>query len=80
MTCQKLTGYLTFSQGVSRRAYEQAVCHMTQDFLIRRTKGKLGKSVLATAQLFLNAVILPYLSLLLGPEMVIYMSVCSPYE
>ena len=57
-------------QELSRQAYKTAICQMTHLFLSRASKGELERAVLPSAKLFVDAVIVPFLLLLLGSEVV----------
>jgi hypothetical protein len=57
-------------QDVNQLAYEAAMCQATQRFVTKKTRGELSISVLQPADNFLDIVILPFLSILLGTELV----------
>ena len=55
-------------QEMSQNSYKEAICGVTGNYLMAITKGELERSVLQEAQSFLDIVILPYLSILIGQE------------
>lgn len=57
-------------QDVNQLAYEAAMCQATQRYVTKRTRGELSVSVLLPADTFLEVVILNFLSVVLGKDLV----------
>lgn len=55
---------------MDREEYRRAMCRNIELILVVKTKGELETSVLGFAKAYLGAVIMPFLSTLLGSELV----------
>ena len=61
---------LLFVQDICEGAYGDVICQHVQRTMEERTRDNTSSSVLASAQGFLNSIVLPFLSHLLGPDTV----------
>ena len=57
-------------QDICEGANGDVICQHVQQTMERRTRDNTSSSVLASAQGFLNSIVLPFLSHLLGPDTV----------
>ena len=46
------------------------MCQATDRYVTKRTRGELSRSVLRTSDCFLDVIVLPFLSLVLGKDLV----------
>jgi hypothetical protein len=69
-SCTLLNDPCPAMQDANQLAYEAAMCQATQRFVTKRTRGELSVSVLQPADTFLEVVVLPFLCIVLGKELV----------
>lgn len=55
---------------MSREAYKKAICKRINSYVVERTNGELEQSVIPDSMAYLGAVVLPFLSVLLGSDLV----------